>query len=181
MKAGVLSDTHDSRESADEALRLFVREGVEAVLHLGDVCSPKTLAGFFATGIPLIGVFGNNDADRAGFQAATGNAFHAGPHMPVVGGRRILMAHKFQELQAEIGDGGRFDLILFGHTHRPVTMRVGRALVLNPGEACGFVYGRSTCAVVDLDSMEARVLEIGSPDAAADEPPRGAAGRPPGR
>lgn len=181
MKVGVLADTHDSRESADEALRLFVREGVEAILHLGDVCSPHTLASLCASGIPLVGVFGNNDGDRWGLQAATGSAFHAGPHMPVVGGRRILMAHSFDGLQGEIGEGGRFDLILFGHTHRPLTMRVGKALVLNPGEACGFVYGRSTCALVDLDSMEARILELGAQEADAEEPPRGAAGRTPRR
>jgi putative phosphoesterase len=70
------------------------------------------------------------------------------------------MAHSFDELQEEIGEGGKFDLILFGHTHRPLTMRIGRALILNPGEACGFLSGKPTCAVIDLDKMEASIREI---------------------
>jgi putative phosphoesterase len=70
------------------------------------------------------------------------------------------MAHSFDELQEEIGEGGRFDLILFGHTHRPLTMRIGRALILNPGEACGFVSGKATCGLIDLDKMEASIREI---------------------
>jgi len=167
VKAGILSDSHDHREGADAALRRFLEEGVDVILHLGDVCSPEILRGFHASGIPMVGVFGNNDSDREGLQAASGNGFHRGPHMPVIGGVRILMAHAFDELQAEIGEGGKFDLILFGHTHRTLTMRIGRAMVLNPGEACGFVTGRATCAVVDLDRMEPRILEVG-PNRASD-------------
>lgn len=166
MKAGILSDSHDQRICAEGALALFRTEGVGVILHLGDVCRPDTLAAFRGGGIPLIGVYGNNDADREGLQAVSGNAFHPGPHMPEVGGRKILMAHAFDELQKEIGEGGKFDLILFGHTHRPLTMRIGRALILNPGEACGFLSGKPTCAVIDLDTMESTIREIrpGVPD-----------------
>lgn len=181
MKAGILSDSHNHREGAEGALRRFLEERVGLVLHLGDVCSPETLIGFQASGIPLVGVFGNNDGDRQGLQAVSGNGFHRSPHMPVIGGTRILMAHTFDELQAEIGEGGKYDLILFGHTHRTLTMRVGRALVLNPGEACGFVTGHATCAVVDLDSMESRILSIDGEHTAGEDLSSGSATRGPKR
>ena len=61
-------------------------------------------------------------------QAVSGGAFHPGPHMPEIHGRKVLMAHSFDELQEEIGEGGKFDLVLFGHTHRPLTMRIGRVV-----------------------------------------------------
>ena len=160
MKAGILSDTHDQRAFAEDALALFRREGVGVILHLGDVCRPDTIVAFRDCGIPLIGVFGNNDYDKEGLQAVSGNAFHPGPHMPEIDGRKILMSHSFDELQEEIGEGGKFDLILFGHTHRPLEMRMGRALIVNPGEGCGFLSGRPTCAVIDLATMEARIREI---------------------
>ena len=159
MKVGVLSDSHDNLDSAADVLSVFLRERAEAILHLGDVCSPRLIEPFSASGIPLVGVFGNNDSDKAGLRAASGNRFHRGPHICEIGGRRILMSHSFDELQGEIGDGGKFDLVLFGHTHRPLTMRVGRALVINPGEACGFMSGRATCAVIDLDTMSACILD----------------------
>jgi putative phosphoesterase len=162
LKAGILSDTHDQKGWAEEALALFLREGVGVILHLGDVCRPDTILAFRDCGIPLIGVFGNNDSDKDGLQAISGNAFHPGPHMPEIGGRHVLMAHAFNELQAEIGEGGKYDLILFGHTHRPLEMKMGRALILNPGEGCGFLSGKPTCAVVDLATMKASILEIRS-------------------
>ncbi|MBI5419728.1 MAG: metallophosphoesterase [Deltaproteobacteria bacterium] len=160
MKIGILSDSHDNRETAADALALFISENVQTILHLGDVCQPLVLEPFRFAGIPLIGVFGNNDGNRQGLQQVSMNGFHPGPHILTLDGRKILMAHIFDELQREIGEGGKFDLILFGHTHRPLTMRVGRAVVINPGEACGFMSGRPTCALVDLPTITARILDI---------------------
>jgi hypothetical protein len=177
MKVGILADSHDHRESAADALSVFLREGAGAILHLGDVCSPPVLEPFRACGIPLLGVFGNNDVDHAGLQAVSGNGFHRGPFVLEIGGRKVLMSHIFDELQGEIGEGGKFDLILFGHTHRPLTMRVGRALVINPGEACGFMSGRPTCAVIDLETMAARILTAAAEAGKGDVRAPGAAGR----
>jgi len=166
MKAGIVSDSHDQRSAVEQALARFLEEGVGMILHLGDVCGPDTLSGCRDWGIPVVGVFGNGDRDREGLQEATGGAFHDGPFVHTVAGRRILMGHTFRELEPELGGRGRFDLVLFGHTHRPLTMRVGTALVLNPGESCGFTRGKRTCAVVDLETMEARILELppGAPE-----------------
>lgn len=177
MKVGILSDSHDNRESAADILSVFLRERVETILHLGDVCAPPVLDPFRAAGIPILGVFGNNDVDRAGLQRVSGNRFHRGPHPCEIAGRKVLMSHYFDELQGEIGEGGKFDLILFGHTHRPLTMRVGRALVINPGEACGFMSGRATCAVIDLETMAARILDVTADDEKGDIQAPGAAGR----
>jgi len=163
VKVGILSDSHDHREAAEGVLLLFRAEGVGMVFHLGDVCSPAVLAEYGDPAIPLCGVFGNNDANRDGLQEATGGAFRQGPRIETVDGRKILLAHSYDQLQGELSGQGRFDLVLFGHTHRPLTMRVGKALVLNPGESCGLLRGKSTCAIVDLATMEPRIVEIPLP------------------
>src|SRR3972149_1584765 len=86
-----------------------------------------------------------------------------GPCIETVEGRTILLAHSYDQLQGELNGQGRFDLVLFGHTHRPLTMHVGKALVWNPGEACGLLKGKYTCAIVDLATMEPRIVEIPLP------------------
>ena len=165
MKVGILSDTHDHRGAAEGALLLFRAEGVGMVFHLGDVYSPDVLAGYGDPAIPLRGVFGNNDSDRDGLQEATGGAFRQGPRIESVDGRTILLAHSYDQLQGELNGRGRFDLVLFGHTHRPLTMHVGKALVVNPGESCGLLRGKNTCAIVDLATMEPWIMEIPLPGA----------------
>jgi len=159
MRIGILSDSHDNRTTARDALSLFLGEKVSKILHLGDVCSPSVLEFFRESAIPILGVFGNNDEDKKGMQEVSGNGFERGPRILSLDGRRILMSHYFDDLQGEIAGGG-YDLVLFGHTHRPMTMRVGRSVVINPGEACGFTSGKPTCAVVDLETMDSRILDI---------------------
>ncbi|MBI5574817.1 MAG: metallophosphoesterase [Deltaproteobacteria bacterium] len=167
MKVGILSDSHDKRGSAADALAVFLREHAEAVLHLGDVCSPPVVEPFRKAAMPFHGVFGNNDYDRFGLQTVSGNGFHRGPHVIELAGRKILMAHAFDDLQGEMNERGKFDLVLFGHTHRPLTMRMGSAIVINPGESCGFMSGRATCAVIDLSTMDARILNLAEATAVA--------------
>ncbi len=137
MKAGVLSDTHNDDAAARDALALFRREGVDAIFHLGDVTLPRIIEPFAGNGVPFWAVYGNNDVDKEGLQRASGNAFGREPRIVEVGGRRILLGHIFDRLHREIAPPAAFDLILFGHTHRPATMRVGKALVVNPGRRAG--------------------------------------------
>jgi putative phosphoesterase len=165
VKVGILSDSHDHRGAAEGALLLFRAEGVGMVFHLGDVCSPAVLDGYDDPSIPFLGVFGNNDYDRDGLQEATGGAFRQGPRIETVDGRRILLAHSYDQLRGKLSMEGRFDLVLFGHTHRPLTMRVGKALVVNPGESCGLMRWKNTCAIVDLATMEPWIMEIPLPGA----------------
>jgi predicted phosphodiesterase len=35
-----------------------------------------------------------------------------------------------------------------------------RPLELNPGEGCGWLTGKPSCAMLDLETMQAEILEI---------------------
>ena len=69
--------------------------------------------------------------------------------------KKILLGHYFEMLNALISSQVFF-LIIYGHTHRPEIMNVGGALVVNPGECGGWVYGKSTVALCDLESQTGR-------------------------
>jgi uncharacterized protein len=36
----------------------------------------------------------------------------------------------------------------------------GDTLILNPGEACGWLYGSCTAALVDLDTREVEIIKL---------------------
>jgi predicted phosphodiesterase len=50
-----------------------------------------------------------------------------------------------------------------GYTHRREVRTRGDALIINPGEACGWLYGTPTAAILDLDSMAVEFLELTGP------------------
>ncbi|MEM2130603.1 MAG: metallophosphoesterase family protein, partial [Candidatus Bathyarchaeia archaeon] len=64
MKIGLVSDTHDRLPFIDRAVRKLNDEGVDLVLHAGDYSAPFAALRFSSLKSQMIGVFGNNDAEK---------------------------------------------------------------------------------------------------------------------
>ncbi len=169
MLVGVISDTHDNLERVDRAVRVLNERGVELVIHCGDYVAPFVLKRLGALEAKLVGVFGNNDGDKVLLLRAArelGFELHGQPHELELAGRRVLVLHGVGDgrmtraVVRALAERGGYDVILYGHTHRSEVARVGGALVVNPGEVFGMLYGRSTLALVDLERLEAEVVEL---------------------
>ena len=87
MKIGAISDTHDNLAAVSAALRRFQEAGVEAILHAGDYVAPFCLKWLLETALPLEGVFGNCDGERAGL-AKLLPELSDGPRHLELGGKR---------------------------------------------------------------------------------------------
>ncbi|MBC7221997.1 metallophosphoesterase [Candidatus Bipolaricaulota bacterium] len=160
MLIGILSDTHDHLPLLRKALGMMKERGVELVLHAGDFVSPFTAEPFREAGLRVIGVFGNNDGDKLYLRERfreVGEIFFP-PHEFELGGRRVVLLHEPRALQALV-ESGKYDLLVYGHTHRP-EVRQGRTLVVNPGEAGGWLTGQPTAALVDLASLRAEIIYL---------------------
>ncbi|MBS3813049.1 metallophosphoesterase family protein, partial [Candidatus Bipolaricaulota bacterium] len=51
------------------------------------------------------------------------------------------------------------DVIVYGHTHK-IDVQQGKPLVINPGEAGGWLTGRSTVAILDLKETSVEIRDI---------------------
>lgn len=159
MKIGVVSDSHDRLPALERVLQLFAWERVEAVLHAGDFVAPFAAKLLAADRVhaPVYCVYGNNDGERDGLKAILPQV-QDGPLRLELGGRTIVMHHALDWLKPAQKRGA--DVIITGHTHEVVVDRKGDKLVLNPGECCGWVTGRCTAAVLDLDTLDPRIVDI---------------------
>ena len=72
------------------------------------------------------------------------------------------MAHEPQVLEGAVMPED--DLAVCGHTHQP-EIRAGRPLMVNPGEAGGWLSGVSTGIIVDLKDLTAQIIEFGNQEA----------------
>jgi putative phosphoesterase len=121
---GLIADTHGLLRP--EVLDAF--EGVERILHAGDVGSRDVLEGLGAIA-PVTAVRGNVDAGLDLPQVARCEL--AGVRVLVVHGDRLgsptpeTVAKRYTDT----------DLVVYGHSHQPVLARVGDTLVVNPGSA----------------------------------------------
>ncbi len=161
MKIGIISDTHENMPKIRSAVEIFNREAVEMVLHGGDIISPITAKEFGALKAPLIGVFGNNDGDRLFLTQRFKEIgkIHSKKYEGEFDGKKILLIHEPDMLDALAGSGV-YDVIVYGHTHRPEITRRGKTLVINPGEGGGWISGKATAALLDTTTMKARLVEL---------------------
>jgi putative phosphoesterase len=121
---GVISDTHGLlRVEALAALR-----GVELILHAGDLGGESILREL-RTLAPVYAVYGNVDDPAMGLPASVDL---------VLDGVRLHLSHGHEfgsPTPARLVERYSADVIVFGHTHKPLIETRGATLILNPGAA----------------------------------------------
>lgn len=159
MLIGVISDTHDNMPQIGRAVDLFNAKKAEHVIHAGDFTSPFTFRILNNLDAAFTGVFGNNDGDKLLLSKMSGGRVFPQPHAFELAGKRIIVIHEHHIAEA-LADSGHYDIVIYGHTHKPVIKKVKETLLVNPGEAGSWLYGKSTVAVVDLRTMQAEILPL---------------------
>ncbi|WP_116865629.1 metallophosphoesterase family protein [Pseudomonas syringae] len=122
MKVGVISDTHGLlRPEAIAAL-----QGCAQIIHAGDIGSQDIVEQLTAIA-PLHIVRGNNDMDA---DWATPIADHLRFDIE---GWEVLLVHDIADVPALFDDN--VNLVVTGHSHKPLIEWRGDTLYLNPGSA----------------------------------------------
>jgi putative phosphoesterase len=122
MRIGVISDTHGLLRP--EALAFL--QGCDRIVHGGDIGDPRLLEALAAIA-PLTVVRGNND----GAAWADGVPETA---LLEVGGLRLFAIHDVALLRIDpVAEG--IQVVVSGHSHRPLAEQRGPVLYLNPGSA----------------------------------------------
>jgi hypothetical protein len=164
MKAGLISDTHDNQSKISRALELYQDEGVEAVIHAGDWVAPFSAKRFENYRGRLYGSYGNNDGEVIGLCKAFEEmeAMVKGEFTEFeLDGEVMAVVHgTYPPVVEAIAESGRYPVLVYGHTHEPEVREIGDVLLVNPGEACGYLSGRSTVALLDTEEREAIIHEI---------------------
>lgn len=168
MKIGVISDTHDHMNNMSKAVSILNEKNVDALIHLGDYISPFCFREFDNLNDNIkdnfSGVFGNNDGDKVFLKENLGQICNLVgiEFISTMGGKKIIGRHILgEEIIDALVKSEEFDIILFGHTHSVVNKKHDNGvLVVNPGEACGYLSEDATFTIVDTEKMDAEIIEI---------------------
>ena len=77
-------------------------------------------------------------------------------------GKKVFSSHMPKQgvIQA-LALSGKFDYVFSGHTHAVVNEKYENGvLVLNPGEACGYLTGKGSFAIVDTKTDKAEIIYL---------------------
>lgn len=164
MKIGIISDSHDHHANVLKAVEVFNKEKVEHIFHGGDIVSPFTAKAFAGVqGAKFISVFGNNDGEKLFLNSTIegfGGKIYQECYKGKVGNRRIFMTHRPNVVE-EVALSGRYDLIIYGHTHKKDIRNVGDTLIINPGESTDWLSDRSGVVVLDMRTMDLEEISLG--------------------
>jgi putative phosphoesterase len=157
MIIGMLSDTHDNLPQIEKAVKFFNQKKVDFVLHAGDFVAPFTVDKLRKLSCEWLGVFGNNDGDKEGLSAKSKGRIRKPPLRIRLAGRKIIVAHERKAIDFK---KEKADLIIFGHSHRVELVKNNGRLIVNPGECSGWLSGKSSVAVADLETLTAKIFKI---------------------
>jgi len=165
LKIGIISDTHDNLPLVAKAIKRLNQEQVRLVLHAGDYVAPFAVVRFKQLDARLIGVFGNNDGDHAFLKkrfAEIKTAEIRGNFAEVkVDGLKIALLHgEEEELLQSLINTESYDVVVHGHFHEAKIYKKGKTIIINPGEVCGYLSEKSTIALLDTETKEAKIVQL---------------------
>jgi putative phosphoesterase len=139
MKVGIISDTHDQTERVKKAVDFFNREGVELVIHCGDIISPFTLQFYKKLKCPIKFLLGNNTGDIMRHIEYAKNFglrdYEFKTFLYIKAGKKRIAAYHGdnREITAALIKCGDYDCVFSGHDHIAKIENRGKVLFVNPG------------------------------------------------
>ncbi|XOU94350.1 MAG: metallophosphoesterase family protein [Candidatus Kerfeldbacteria bacterium] len=164
MKIGIISDSHDNVPNMEKAISWMNENNIEEIIHCGDLCAPSILTAILApqfTG-PIHMVFGNVE-DRDLLSQKVLNIKHVNHYGDLgkieLDKKKIAFIH-YPDKAKKLASSGMYDLVFYGHSHKPWEEKIGKTRVVNPGTLAGLFY-KATFAVYNTttEKLELKILE----------------------
>lgn len=147
-RIGVVSDTHLPDVGHLPMKMLGDLEKVDAIIHLGDFCDMAAYKEFQKIA-PVIAVYGNMDCQEL-------KAILPEKKVIEIQGHKLGLIHgwgppKNLETRVVKAFGDDVEIVLFGHSHMPLFMKIEDKYVFNPGSPTLNRDATGTYGILDLD------------------------------
>jgi putative phosphoesterase len=157
MKIAIISDIHDNEARLSEALKIIKAEKIKICVCLGDISRLSTLQMVAKPFKKFYLALGNMDHNLKGqtelfpenvkYWEQTGDFKLNSKHIAIVHNDKVART---------LAKDSVYDYVFYGHTHTPWEKKVGKTILLNPGEVSG-QFGPASFAVLDLSTMKAKL------------------------
>lgn len=158
---GIMSDSHDNLPAVKQAIRLFNDAQCKLVIHAGDFIAPFAARELGNLHCPVKAVFGNCDGEKRGLEKefAVFGEIKEAPLIFNFSDLGFLVTHIHVSVDSYLSSG-KYDVIVFGHTHKPEIKQKEETLLVNPGETGGWVSEKSTVSLLDPVKRWAEIVTL---------------------
>ncbi len=160
MRIAVLSDIHGNLAYLEMAKKIIDTEKLELVVVCGDIQDVETLQELDGWKQHVYIVLGNADYEiryklDAGLIWTERAEIFLDFGVLNIGGAKIAFCH-YPRMAERLAEENKFDIVFYGHTHKPWEEKKGKTVLLNPGEIQAR-DGRPTFAIYDISKMKAEL------------------------
>ena len=154
MRVAIFFFLYDNIPNLEKFLQWVDQNQVKQLIFCGDLCAPAILAEVitprFKGDIHM--VFGNV-TDRELLPQVAANfpqVHHYGDLAEFeIAGKEVAVVHYPSQAQ-QLAKQGKYDVVFYGHNHRPWQDKVGQTILLNPGTLAG-IFNKATFAVWEVE------------------------------
>ncbi|MEA2064887.1 MAG: YfcE family phosphodiesterase [Patescibacteria group bacterium] len=150
MKFAIISDIHDNLANLSKTLNYCRKNKIEDIIFCGDLSNYETLkylTNNFSGNFYLVD--GNND-DYLWEKIKNSNFEIENQQIKIfqkigefsLGGFKIAITH-FQWTAGDLARKDIYDLVFFGHTHKPSYEKIGKTELINPGNVANLLFSPS--------------------------------------
>ena len=160
MKIAIISDIHGNMAYLARAKETIDAEKLEIVICCGDIQDEEAFAELDTWKQKVYVSFGNADyAIREMLDRGTLVTKHTEVFLDYgvlnIDGTKLAFCH-YPKYAEKLAESGRFDVVFYGHDHKPWERKIGKTILLNPGEIQAR-DGKPTFAIYDLKKMKAEL------------------------
>lgn len=153
-----MADSHDNLRAIKKAVQFFKAKKCRLVAHAGDFVAPFAARELQELNCPVKAVFGNCDGEKLGLEKAfqTLGEIREAPLTFKLNDLNFIVMHLNFPLEPYLSSG-KYDVLIFAHTHQPEIRKEKRTLLINPGETGGWLSGKSTVALLEPKTLSVQI------------------------
>ena len=161
MKFAIISDSHDNWPNILTALKFIEKRGIDLIIHCGDISSGEVLR---QTGKNFKGkihaVLGNVSSSLETMQKKAKSVGSITIYEETgelkIDNKKIAWNH-YPDQAKELAESGKYDLVFYGHDHKPWEKQLGKTTLLNPGTLAG-LFNKPSFAIYDTKTDRAELV-----------------------
>lgn len=164
MKIAIISDVHDNLQNLKKVLDYCALNKIEKIICCGDLASIETLEYLNDNFVgEIYFTFGNMDNDYLQNYFFKNNEFKKTKIFKKEGEieidkHKIAFVH-FPRIAKGLCRSGRYNLVFYGHTHKPWEEKINDCKMLNPGTVAGQFFP-ATFAVWETENEKFKLVRI---------------------
>jgi putative phosphoesterase len=163
MKIAVISDIHSNMGNIALAKKIIDEEKIRTVICCGDIQSEEVFRELDSWKQQVYLALGNVDKELerkldAGLIWPEHLKYYPDYGEMTIAGKKVAFCH-FKVRAFKLAEKQKWDIIFYGHTHTPWEEKVGKTILLNPGEITRH-FGKPTFAIYDFAKMKAKLVFI---------------------